>query len=55
MFGNITRRASAVMPRVPLSDLYDSLEETDKATYKKLMIKWYDAIKLNNQDKKDTR
>jgi hypothetical protein len=44
----------SVMPRVPLSDLYDALEDLMKKEYKALMTLWFQAVQLNNEDKEES-
>lgn len=44
----------SVMPRVPLSDLYDALEGPMKKEYKALMTLWFQAVQLNNKDKEES-
>ena len=44
----------SVMPRVPLSELYDTLKENQQEEYTKLMVLWHEAIKLNNKDKDES-
>lgn len=44
----------SVMPRVPLSDLYDALEEEKQKEYRELMQSWLEAIELHHQNTKET-
>jgi len=43
----------SVLPRVPLSALFDELEDEQETEYRELMVLWVAAIEANNQDKQE--